>query len=71
MDIRLKGKMDGIEALKIINETKNIPGIYVTGNSDDDTKSRASKTNMLGFCVKPFSPEELELIIGKATENVF
>ena len=65
MDIRLKGEIDGIDALIEINKTKDIPAIYVTGNSDDETKSRAEKTNMLAFCVKPFSYEELEQIIGK------
>jgi CheY-like chemotaxis protein len=73
MDIRLKGEIDGIEALIEINKTKAIPAIYVTGNSDEETKSRAEKTNMIAFCVKPFSYEELEQIIGKANrlENHF
>ena len=66
MDIRLKGEIDGIDTLIEINKTKAIPAIYVTGNSDDETKTRAEKTNMLAFCVKPFSYEELEQIIGKA-----
>ena len=67
MDIRLKGKIDGIETLIEINKSKVIPAIYVTGNSDEETKSRAEKTNMLAFCVKPFSYEELEQIIGKVS----
>ena len=66
MDIRLKGEIDGIDTLIEINKTKAIPAIYVTGNSDDETKTRAEKTNMIAFCVKPFSYEELEQIIGKA-----
>jgi DNA-binding NtrC family response regulator len=66
MDIRLKGKIDGIDALIEINKFKPLPAIYVTGNSDEETRSRAEKTNMLAFCIKPFSYEELEQIIGKA-----
>jgi CheY-like chemotaxis protein len=48
-----------------INQTKNIPAIYITGNSDRETKERAEATNLLAFCVKPINYEELEQIIGK------
>lgn len=68
MDIRLKGKMDGIEATNLINEKKNVPVIYITGNSDKETKERALASNMLSFCVKPLNFEELESIIGKIEE---
>ena len=69
MDVRLKGKMDGIEAMKEINRHKNIPAVYITGNSDPETKRRAEETNMIAFCVKPISYEELESILGKI-ENI-
>ncbi len=65
MDIRLKGKMDGIEAMIEINKTKDIKAIYITGNSDPETRKRAEATNMLDFCVKPLNFEELEVILGK------
>jgi two-component system, response regulator PdtaR len=64
MDIRLKGKIDGIEAMHSINAFKKIPAIYISGNSDPETKERASETNMVAFCVKPISYEELEIIIN-------
>ena len=65
MDVRLKGKMDGIEAMIEINKTKAIKAIYITGNSDPETRKRAEATNMLDFCVKPLNLEELEVILGK------
>ena len=65
MDVRLKGEMDGITAMIEINQTKDIPAIYITGNSDRETKERAEATNLLAFCVKPINYEELEQIIGK------
>jgi DNA-binding NtrC family response regulator len=67
MDIRLKGEMDGIEAVNEINNFKSIPAIYISGNSDHETVSRAEKTNMIAFCVKPLNFEELEKIIGRAS----
>ncbi len=68
MDVRLKGKMDGIEAMTEINKVKEVPVIYITGNSDVETKKRAEATNMMAFCVKPLSYEELELIIGRVNQ---
>lgn len=65
MDVRLKGKMDGIDAMIEINKHKNIPAIYITGNSDPETKRRAKETNMIAFCIKPLSYEELEKVLGR------
>ena len=70
MDVRLKGKMDGIEAMQEINRHKNIPAVYITGNSDPETKRRAEETNMIAFCVKPISYEELESILGKIETSI-
>jgi len=56
--------MDGVEALIEINKTKALQAIYITGNSDQETRSRAKKTNLLAFCEKLFSFEELDRIIG-------
>ena len=42
MDIKLKGKMDGIEAAGQIKLRYNIPVIYLTAYSDEYTVKRAS-----------------------------
>jgi CheY-like chemotaxis protein len=36
MDIRLAGKIDGIEAAKIIGDQHNVPVIFMTGYSDEE-----------------------------------
>jgi len=41
MDIKLKGKMDGIEAAEQIKYLYNIPVIYLTAYSDEYTVQRA------------------------------
>lgn len=66
MDIRLKGKIDGIDAMREINKFQEVKAIYITGNSDPETKKRAEETNMMSFCVKPLNFDELEDILGKA-----
>lgn len=64
MDIRIKGSIDGIETMEEIRKFSNVAVIYVTGNSEPMTKARAEHTNMLGFCVKPISLNDLKDILG-------
>lgn len=63
MDVRLEGGMNGIEAMEEISKFSNAAVIYLTGNSEKEFKERASKTNMLAFCVKPVHFEELSEIL--------
>ena len=63
MDIKLKGKMDGIETAQQIYNTCNIPIIYLTANADDSTFERANKTNPFGYILKPFKEKDLKTII--------
>ncbi len=65
MDIRLEGKMDGVEAMIEIQKVQNIPVIYVTGNSEPATLEKAKNTNMKGFLIKPLHLEELREIVDK------
>ncbi len=59
MDIRLKGKMDGIEAATEIRSEHNIPIIYLTAHSDQGTRRRAMETTPCGYVLKPFREEDL------------
>ncbi|MDK2947151.1 Response regulator receiver domain-containing protein [Methanolobus vulcani] len=63
MDIRLKGDMDGIQTAQIIHERFNIPVIYLTAHSDDETLKRAKKTEPYGYILKPFEEDELRTAI--------
>ncbi len=66
MDIILKGPMDGIEAAKIIKETLAIPVVYMTGNADVPTISRARGTNPCGYILKPINILHLYSMIDTA-----
>jgi CheY-like chemotaxis protein len=59
MDIRLQGEIDGITAMHEIRKFSDIPVIYVTGNSDSYTKSKAKETNSSGYFIKPYDYKEL------------
>lgn len=59
IDIRLDGKMDGIEtAATIRNETKSAI-IFLTAYSDRHTVARAAEVDPAGYIVKPFNEREL------------
>jgi DNA-binding NarL/FixJ family response regulator len=59
MDIRLEDGTNGISAMHTIQQTLNIPAIYVSGNSDSRTLEDAEKTNMKAFLVKPVTQDEI------------
>lgn len=63
MDIKIQGKMDGIETAELIRKNQNIPIIYVTAYSDEGTLKRARLTEPFGYLIKPFEDRELRSII--------
>lgn len=63
MDIRLKGKMDGVETAQFIHQNFNIPIIYITANADEKTLERAKVTDPFGYIIKPFKEKELKTTI--------
>ena len=63
MDINLKKSKDGINTAHEIQKKYNIPIIYLTAYTDEKTIQRAVQTNPVGYLVKPFNPEELNLSI--------
>ncbi|MCV6608902.1 MAG: response regulator [Campylobacterales bacterium] len=71
MDIFLKNSCDGIEITRKIQQTKNIPVIYLTGSQDDATVDRAIETNPVSFITKPFKRADLRyaLQLGEKQYN--
>jgi CheY-like chemotaxis protein len=66
MDIRLKGIIDGVSAAQRIQTRLNIPVIYLTAHSDDDTVKRALYSGAYGYIVKPVKDQELRETILRA-----
>ncbi|MGH7554879.1 MAG: ATP-binding response regulator, partial [Longimicrobiales bacterium] len=63
MDIVLKGKMTGVEAVERIRSRCNIPVVYVTAYADEKTVRRAKATEPYGYILKPFDARELQTAI--------
>jgi DNA-binding response OmpR family regulator len=59
MDIKLKGEMDGIDAMHEIRKKSNVPVIFLTGNSDSKTKQRVDKIGYSSFMTKPILTIEI------------
>lgn len=67
MDIALLGEIDGITAAEQIKEKKDIPIIYITGNSDSYNLDRAEKTGFVDYLIKPISSSMLQEPLQRAS----
>lgn len=63
MDIKLKGKLSGIEAAARILEVSPVPVVYLTAFADPETLKNAKLTYPFGYLVKPFEDSQLRAAI--------
>jgi PAS domain S-box-containing protein len=63
MDVKLKGTMDGIQAVEQIRARFDTPVVYLTAYADKLTLARARETGPLGYVLKPFEIAELRAAI--------
>lgn len=63
MDINLRDDMDGVEAAIKIRESYDVPVIFCTAYSNEDTLERAKVSEPYGYVLKPFDNRELEINI--------
>lgn len=66
MDIMLKGEMTGIDAATEIHDKFNIPVVFITAYSDEDTINRTNTSAPFGYIVKPFKANDLRATIETA-----
>jgi PAS domain S-box-containing protein len=63
MDIKLKGVVDGIQAAEQIRNEFEIPVVYLTAYTDEETLNRAKLTEPYGYILKPFEARDLNTTI--------
>jgi CheY-like chemotaxis protein len=63
MDIRLAGKLDGIEAAQQIQAIAAIPIIFVTAYPEKEELERAMKLHPLGFFPKPMRITDIQALM--------
>lgn len=69
LDIQIKGDWDGIETARQLTAVKDIPFIYLTAFSDDETVKRAKDTTPAAYLVKPYQSRNLLIAIDIALHN--
>ncbi|AGN16469.1 MULTISPECIES: response regulator [Methanobrevibacter] len=68
MDIHLKGEMTGIDASKRLSEL-NLPCIFLTAYSDDNTFNEVLESSSYGFITKPFNKRTIGLNVDFAIKR--
>ncbi|PYP67103.1 MAG: hypothetical protein DMD36_16020, partial [Gemmatimonadetes bacterium] len=63
MDIRIKGRRDGVETAEILRQRFRVPVVYLTALADDGTIDRAKKTEPYGYLLKPVNSAALRSAI--------
>src|SRR6266545_2438219 len=66
MDIMMPGKLDGVAVAEQIRSRFDIPIIFITAYTDENTLSRAKITAPYGYIVKPFQERDLQITVDMA-----
>jgi signal transduction histidine kinase len=69
MDIRLAGGIDGIQAAARIRSQLDIPIVFLSAHSNEETLRRATATEPFGYLIKPFKSAELRCALEVAIHN--
>jgi PAS domain S-box-containing protein len=66
MDVRLEGKLDGIDTARRIRELRDLPIVFLTAYADDETVKRATAAEPFGYVLKPFDDVQLRTVVEMA-----
>ena len=65
-DIHLKDGEDGIEIARAIQSERNVPVVFLTAYTDEETVTRAKEVTPYGYIIKPVDVRELQIAIDMA-----
>lgn len=69
MDIRLKGELNGLDAMQLIRKHYGIPGIFVSAYSPEEMGAQDDAFSDCVFLSKPVDDTELAAAIVKVIES--
>jgi DNA-binding response OmpR family regulator len=64
MDVRLEGRMDGIETAAALRFRQAMPVLFLTAQTDPRTIDRLAACDASGVLFKPVEPDRLRAMIG-------
>lgn len=70
MDIRLAGKLSGIDAAMDVHTRLGIRSLFVTAHSDQETRKRGEQANPVGWASKPFTSHQLIAAVQAALKAI-
>jgi DNA-binding NarL/FixJ family response regulator len=70
MDIKMPGKMDGIQAAGIIKSEMGINIIFISGHTEEELLERAKFVEPLGYIHKPFTEEQITAALKMACYQI-
>lgn len=64
MDIKIDGKLDGIQTAELVRSKYDIPIVYMSSLDDQATLDRAKETMPFGYVSKPFDEKDIKIILN-------
>ncbi|MDZ4815161.1 MAG: response regulator [Verrucomicrobiota bacterium] len=66
LDIRIRGEKTGIDVARTIREKWNLPVVFLTAHSDEETLREVREVAPFGYILKPFKERDLRISIDIA-----
>jgi CheY-like chemotaxis protein len=70
MDIKLCGKVDGIDAAARIRSQMNIPSVFLTGHGEKELVAWAVEACPLGYTIKPLIESQQSISKPKHIDSI-
>jgi CheY-like chemotaxis protein len=70
MDIRLAGRMDGVDAALILFREHGIRCVFATAHHDLEVRQRAAPAQPLAWIQKPYTMPALLAVVRQALEDL-
>lgn len=69
LDIKVNGIQSGIDFAEFVNQNYNIPFIFISSNTDEETIDKVKTAKPYGFLTKPFKNFDVDIAIDLALEK--